>query len=170
MPAATGHCPACGRPVGRKDRLCTGCGRDLRTGESASTTLGEVRAGPGVLAWIWENLLGMLGCTALTVALAVVCFLIARGDPGLTQLYRLAVVVAIGITLLLLAVAIVREDGVVGLLMANNYWFWYSDSTDGRLKGVLAGLIVAAGLMLPLNAALPAPEGGGAGSAAGQTP
>lgn len=155
MPTPVGSCPACGRPTAKKDRLCTGCGHNLRSGEQTTTKVRQARAGNSPLEWIWDNLLGMFGSTLLTISIALVAFLIARGDRDLVGLYTLAVLIAAVITLLLIAAAIAREEGIEGIFtLFYRGWFWWSDSTDGRLKGVLTGLIVAGFLVLPLRASI----------------
>jgi len=117
-------------------------------------------------------MLGMFGCMVLTIVIAAAGFFVARGDPVLTDSYTTAVIVASCFTVGLLAVAIVQSEGIGGLITfwAHDRLFWYSDSTDGRLKGVLAGLAIAGILIIPLRAALPAAPAGPATNAAAAKP
>lgn len=67
--------------------------------------------------------------------------------------------------------ALVRAEGLQGLLFfwAHDDWFWFSDATDGRLKGVLAGICIAGILIFPLRMAQP-PSSTAAPAAANSPP
>lgn len=115
-----GSCPGCGRPVGRRDAICTGCGLDLRTGERLIPMKASER-GSTPIARVIEFVLHPLSVAAWGTGLLVTAFTLARGDRELASAYLVASALAwLGCGLYILYRGW-QDDGIIGVLYSYRY-------------------------------------------------
>ena len=149
--AKPGACPSCGRPVGRRDRICTGCGWNLRTKAATKTRTGK----PGSARTLGDGLLALAIAVGGSIG-ELAFFAAARGDPGLTRAFQGATAVAAGLVTITVALIGFHEDGLIGVLYRLQHplgtilagddrapWTWFAIAWLLLLAGALSLLLMA---------------------------
>jgi hypothetical protein len=115
-----GSCPDCGRPIGRRDAICTGCGLNLMTGQRANQVTSTEEA-HGRRSKAVDLVLHPLSVALWGTGLLVGAFSLARADGELASAFLLGTVLAwLGCGLYILYRGW-QEDGIIGVLYSYRY-------------------------------------------------